>query len=66
MTKLAPQLSPLCPPKDLFINFGIKMEVNKPEKKQYINNKILDIFNLVKYKKSIVAIEIIISEGLIS
>ena len=46
ITKLAPQLSPLCPPKDLFIRFGINIEVVKPDEMQYNNNKELDIFKL--------------------
>ena len=42
------------------------MEGIKPDKIEYINNKRLDIFKLVESKKSIIAIEIIISDGLIS
>ena len=66
MTKLAPQLSPLCPPKDLFRQYGIIMDVIKPVEMQYINNKVLEIFKLVKNRKSIIPIESIISVGLIS
>ena len=66
MTKLAPQLSPLCPPNDLFINFGINIEVIKPDKMQYINNKILDTFKLFRDRKRIMPIEMINNDGLIS
>ena len=66
ITKLAPQLSPLCPPKDLFIKFGIKMEVINPDKMQYINNKVLDIVKLIKNRKDIIPIRSIIKDGFIS
>ena len=66
ITKLAPQLSTLCPPKDLFIKFGIDIEDIKPVKMQYINKQVLDIFKLVKNRKSIIPKEIIINDGLIS
>ena len=66
ITKLAPQLSPLCPPKEFFIKFGIIIEVNKPDSMQYINKQVLDIFKLVKNRKSIIPKEIIINDGLIS
>ena len=66
MTKLAPQLSPLCPPNDLFIKFGIKMEVIKPVEMQYINNKVLYIFKLFRNRKRIMPPESIIKDGLIS
>ena len=66
ITKLAPYVSPLCPPKDLFIKFGIKIEVIKPDKMQYINIKILDKLLLVKNRKSIIPIEVNTNDGLIS
>ena len=66
ITKLAPQLSPQWPSKDLFIRCGINIEVIKPDKMQYINNKVLDMFKLVKNRKSIIPMEIIINDGLIS
>ena len=66
ITKLAPQLSPQCPPKDLFIKLGVTIEVVKPDVMIYINNKVLDIFILVENRKSIIPIEIIINDGLIS
>ena len=66
ITKLAPQLSPLCPPKDLFIKFGIDIEVIKPDKMQYINKKELYRFKSCENRKSIIPIEIIINDGLIS
>ena len=66
ITKLAPYVSPLCPPKDLFIKFGISIEVIKPDKIQYINNKVVDIFILFKNRKRIIPIVSIINDGLIS
>ena len=66
ITKVAPQLSPLCPPKYLFIDFGISLEVIKPDKKQYINNKVLDMLRLVENRNSNIPIVIIINEGRIS
>ena len=66
ITKHAPQLSPLCPPKDLFIKYGINMEVIKPEKIKDINNKILDRFKLFENRKNIMPKLIIINDGLIS
>ena len=38
----------------------------KPVKMQYINKQVLDIFKLVKNRKSIIPKEIIINDGLIS
>ena len=66
ITKHAPQLSPLCPPKDLFIKFGIDIEDIKPVKMQYINKQVLDIFKLFRKRKRIMPIEIIINDGLSS
>ena len=66
ITKPAPQLSPLCPPRNSFIKCGINIEVVNPEEMQYINNKVLDKFKLVVDKKNIMPIQIIINEGLIS
>ena len=66
ITKPAPQLSPLCPPNDLFIKCGINIEVANPEEMQYINNKVLDRIKLVVDKNNIMPIKIIINEGLIS
>ena len=66
ITKPAPQLSPLCPPRNLFIKCGINIEVVNPEAMQYINNKVLGKFKLVEEKKNIMPIQIIINEGLIS
>ena len=66
ITKLAPQLSPLCPPKDLFIKFGTKIEVIKPDEMQKNNNKVLDIFKLFINRKRIIPIHRIINDGLIS
>ena len=66
ITKLAPQLSPQWPPKDLLIKFGINIEGINPDKIKYINNKILDVFKSFKNRKSIIPIESIINEGLIS
>ena len=66
ITKHAPQLSPLCPPKDLFIKYGINMEGIKPEKIKDINNKILDRFKLFENRKNIIPKEIIIIDGIIS
>ena len=48
ITKLAPQLSPLCPPKDLLIKFGINIEGIKPDIIKYNSNKVLYIFKLEK------------------
>ena len=66
ITKPDLQLSPLCPPRYLFIKYGINIEVVNPEEMQYINNKVLDKFKLVVDKKNIMPIEMIINEGLIS
>ena len=67
MTKLAPQLSPLCPPRSLFINFGIEIEANKPDKTQYDNiNNVLNMFIRAKNKNSIVTAAMTNRDGLIS
>ena len=66
ITKHAPQLSPLCPPKDIFIKYGMNMEVIKPEKIKDINNKILDRFKLFENRKNIMPKLIIINDGFIS
>ena len=66
ITKPAPQVSPLCPPRNSFIKCGINIEVVNPEEMQYINNKVLDKFKLVVDKKNIIPTQIIINEGLIS
>ena len=44
----------------------MNIEVIKPDEMQYINNKVVDIFILDENRKSIIPIEIIISDGLIS
>ena len=41
ITKPAPQLSPLWPPKYLFIKCGINIAEITPDKRQYSNNKVL-------------------------
>ena len=66
ITKPAPQLSPLCPPRNLFIKCGINIEVVNPEEMQYINNKEVYKFMLFKDKNNIMPIKIIINEGFIS
>ena len=66
MTKLAPYVSPLCPPIDLLIKYGIKIELLKPEKMQYINNKVFDIFKLIKNKNDTIPMKSIINDGNIS
>ena len=66
ITKLAPKLSPEWPPKYLFIKLGIDTEDVKPENKQYINKKVLDMFKLVKDRKSIIPVKTIITDGIIS
>ncbi len=66
MIKLAPQLSPLCPPKDLYIRYGINIEVSKPEEKQVINSQELDRLKFSKNRKYIIAKKIIIKDGLSS
>ena len=65
-TKLAPKLSPQWPPKYLFIKLGINAEDIKPENMQYINKKVLDMFKLVKDRKSIIPVKNIIIDGVIS
>ena len=64
MTRLAPYVSPLCPPRHLFIKCGIEMDVIKPDKMQYVNKKVLDIEKLFRDKKIIMPIEIITNDGL--
>ena len=66
MTKPAPQLSPLCPPRDLFIKYGINIEVIKPVKIQDINNELFARFKLVENRKNIIPKQIIINDGFIS
>ena len=66
ITKPAPLLSPLCPPRNLFIKCGINIEVVNPKEIQYINNKLEDKFKLFEDKNNIMPIKIIINEGLIS
>ena len=66
ITKPAPQLSPLCPPSDLFRKYGINVEVINPDTIQYIKNKVFDRFKLVKDKKKIIPKLNVINDGLIS
>ena len=66
ITKPAPYVSPLWPPNDLFRIYGIMIEVIKPEKMQYINNKLLERFILFNNRKNIIPKRIVINDGLIS
>ena len=66
MTKPAPQLSPFCPPNSLFMQYGINIEVKKPDKIQEINNKLLDKSKFFESRKKLITRQIIIIDGLIS
>ena len=46
--------------------YGVNIEVSKPDKIQYINNKPVDIFKLFDIRKNIIPKQIIINDGLIS
>ena len=45
---------------NLFIKFGINIEVVNPKEMQFINNKVLDKFKLFEDKKDIMPMKIII------
>ena len=66
MTKPAPQLSPLCPPNSLFMQYGINIEVKKPDEIQEINNKLVDKSIFFENRKKVIPRKIIIIDGLIS
>ena len=64
ITKTAPQLSPLCPPKDLFIKYGTDIEVIKPNERQYMNTKLVDRLKSVNNRKNIIPKHIKMNDGI--
>ena len=48
------------------MKYGTNIDVIKPEKIQYINNKLIDRLELFREKKSIIVKLININEGIIS